>query len=82
MVQQGKGGSKAGALKFKKKWSVRSPGPIFISQRGSKAGGCEEREDSGKGGSSSSSSWWSWISLGVARVWQSAQAEELVFVKV
>jgi len=71
------------AIKAAKWKRAKSPGPVFISRSGSKAaGGCEEGRDTpGKGGSTSSS-WWSWISLGVARVWQSAQAEELVFVKV
>ena len=64
----------------------RSPAPIFISRRGSKVGS----EEADKGGSDvqgildkgGSASWWSWIALGVSRFWQSAQAEDLVFVKV
>ena len=79
MDQQGRGASKGLCIcclyLFR---SFRSPGPIFISQRGSKA---EDRDGAGigKGGSSS---WWSYLTLGLARVWQSAQADELVFVKV
>merc|ERR1712156_704456 len=52
----------------------KSPAPIFISRRGSKVGS----DEADKGGSAS---WWSWIALGVSRFWQSAQAEDLVFVK-